>query len=67
MFNKIRSLLQEDYEPASGEFELDETYIGARKRGKRGRGAGGKRLCLVSHKGRVRSQLHLLITSKARL
>ena len=42
MFNKIRSLLQEDYEPTSGEFEVDETYIGASKPGKRGRGAGGK-------------------------
>ena len=42
MFNQIRSLLQEDYEPASGEFELDETYIGGRRPGKRGRGAEGK-------------------------
>ena len=42
MFHQIRSLLQEDYEPTSGEFEVDETYIGASKPGKRGRGAGGK-------------------------
>ena len=42
MFHQIRSLLQEDYKPTSGEFEVDETYIGGRKRGKRGRGAGGK-------------------------
>jgi len=42
MFHQIRSLLQEDYEPASGEFEVDETYIGGKRPGKRGRGAGGK-------------------------
>ena len=43
MFNQIRSLLQEDNEPTSGEFEVDETYIGGKKKpGKRGRGAGGK-------------------------
>ena len=55
MFNRIRSLLQEDYEPASGEFELDETYIGARKQGKRGRGAGGKTLVfgVAQRKGKV--------------
>lgn len=55
MFNQIRSLLQEDYEPASGEFELDETYIGARKRGKRGRGAEGKTLVfgVAQRKGKV--------------
>ena len=42
MFHQIRSLLQEDNKPTSGEFEVDETYIGASKPGKRGRGAGGK-------------------------
>jgi len=55
MFNQIRSLLQEDYEPTSGEFELDETYIGARKRGKHGRGAEGKTLVfgVAQRKGKV--------------
>jgi transposase len=46
MFHQIRSLLQEDHEPTSGEFEVDETYIGARKPGKRGRGAAGKSIVL---------------------
>lgn len=46
MFHKIRSLLREDNEPKSGEFEVDETYIGARKPGKRGRGAAGKSIVL---------------------
>lgn len=42
MFNKIRSLLQEDTPALTGEVEVDETYIGGRKHGKRGRGAEGK-------------------------
>jgi transposase len=46
MFHQIRSLLQEDNEPTTGEFEVDETYIGASKPGKRGRGAGGKAIIL---------------------
>jgi len=42
MAHEIRSLLQEDHNPITGEVEIDETYIGSRKPGKRGRGAGGK-------------------------
>jgi transposase len=42
MFNQIRSLLQCSPRPSSGEFEVDETYIGGKRPGKRGRGASGK-------------------------
>lgn len=42
MFHQIRSLLQEDIPILTGEVEVDETYIGGRKHGKRGRGAEGK-------------------------
>ena len=42
MFRQIRSLLQESPKPMSGEVEIDETYIGGRSHGKRGRGAEGK-------------------------
>lgn len=42
MFHEIRSLLQENCEPMSGEIELDETYIGGKRQGKRGRGAEDK-------------------------
>jgi len=42
MFRQIRSLLQEDTPTLTGEVEVDETYIGSRKPGKRGRGAEGK-------------------------
>lgn len=39
MFNKIRSMLQDDgHEPMSGTVEMDETYVGGRRQGtKRGR------------------------------
>jgi transposase-like protein len=42
MFNQIRSLLQEGYKPTQGEFEADETYIGGKHKGKRGRGSENK-------------------------
>jgi len=60
MFHQIRSLLQEDNEPTSGEFEVDETYIGGKnKPGKRGRGAGGKTpvFGVVQRKGKVSASI----------
>ncbi len=42
MFHSIRSLLQEEIKPMSGEVEMDETYIGGKRHGKRGRGAENK-------------------------
>ena len=43
MFKQIRRLLQPPVNPLSGEVEVDETYIGGKRRGgKRGRGAPGK-------------------------
>jgi transposase len=42
MFRQIRSLLGEDTPKLTGEVEVDETYVGGRKPGKRGRGAEGK-------------------------
>ena len=42
MFHQIRSLLGEDIANLNGEVEVDETYIGGKKKGKRGRGAEGK-------------------------
>jgi len=40
--NLIRRMLDEDHDPFSGEVELDETYVGGRAHGKRGRGAEKK-------------------------
>jgi|SRR3989339_1111575 len=42
MFKQIRKLMAEDVNPLCGRVEVDETYIGGKHRGKRGRGAGGK-------------------------
>jgi transposase len=45
MFKQIRSMLAENRGPLTGEVEIDETYVGGRKRaqgGKRGRGTPGK-------------------------
>jgi transposase len=46
-FHKIRETIHEEIEKhdapqLSGEIELDESYFGGRRKGKRGRGAGGK-------------------------
>jgi transposase-like protein/Zn ribbon nucleic-acid-binding protein len=42
VFKQIRTLLNEQCGMLTGEVEADETYIGASKHGKRGRGASGK-------------------------
>ncbi len=42
MFTQIRKLLNQDTDPLHGQVEVDETYIGGRREGKRGRGAEGK-------------------------
>ena len=42
MFTHIRKLMAEDIDPLIGEVEVDETYIGGVRNGKRGRGAEGK-------------------------
>jgi len=57
MFRQIRSLLQSDNKPSSGEFEIDDTYIGGKRPGKRGRGAEGKTtvLGMVQRKGKVKA------------
>ena len=55
MFNQIRSMLREDYKSMSNEVEVDETYIGGKRKGKRGRGAEGKTpiLGIAERKGNV--------------
>jgi transposase-like protein/transcription elongation factor Elf1 len=42
MFKQIRTLLGEDINHLTGEVEVDETYVGGMRHGKRGRGAEGK-------------------------
>lgn len=55
MFKQIRTLLQDTIQPMSGQVEIDETYIGGRRHGKRGRGAAGKTpvLGITERKGEV--------------
>jgi transposase-like protein len=55
MFHEIRSLLNEKGGKLRGYVEMDETYIGGRRRGKRGRGAEGKSIVagVVERKGRI--------------
>lgn len=42
MAHQIRRLMDEDIDPLTGTVEADETYIGGKRRGTRGRGAEGK-------------------------
>ena len=46
MFTQIRKLMANDGDSLFGQVEVDETYVGARKSGKRGRGAAGKTIVL---------------------
>jgi len=57
MFRQVRSLLQDKPEPMSGQVEVDETYMGGRSHGPRGRGAEGKTpvLGIAQRKGKVRA------------
>jgi transposase len=42
MFKEVRKLMTDNVNPLSGQVEVDETYIGGKRQGKRGRGASGK-------------------------
>ncbi len=42
MFRQVRKLMSENVNPLTGLVEVDETYIGGKRTGKRGRGATGK-------------------------
>ena len=46
MFSQIRKLMAEGTTPLFGQIEVDETYIGGRRQGKRGRGASGKTIVM---------------------
>jgi transposase len=46
MFKQIRKLMSENINPLIGQVKVDETYFGAKRSGKRGRGASGKSIIL---------------------
>lgn len=55
MFKQIRSLLGDNGDKFTGKIEVDETYIGGKRQGKRGRGASGKTIGagIVERQGEV--------------
>ena len=66
-FHRLREIIvfeieQESHEVFNGEIEVDESYFGGRRKGKRGRGAGGKTpvFGLLKRGGRVSRRLYLM-------
>jgi len=53
MFTQTRKLMNEGVNPLTGQVEVDETYIGGKRSGPRGRGAAGKTIVvgLTERKG----------------
>ncbi len=56
LFRQIRDLMNEGNNPLFGAVEVDETYVGGKRSGKRGRGAEGKTVVMgmVERKGNAR-------------
>jgi transposase len=46
MFKEIRKLMTDNVNPLSGQVEVDETYVGGKSHGTRGRGASGKTIIM---------------------
>jgi transposase-like protein len=46
IFKQVRKLMDENVDPLTGQVEVDETYIGGKRAGRRGRGALGKSVVL---------------------
>jgi transposase len=46
IFKQVRKLMDENVNPLAGQVEVDETYIGGKSEGKRGRGASGKSIVM---------------------
>ncbi len=58
MCKLIRTRLDEGHDPLSGEVEVDETYFGGARKGKRGRGAAGKTpvVGLIQRRGKLKTK-----------
>ena len=56
---QIRAIMQENAFMLFGDIEADDTYIGGKRRGKRGRGAQGKTIVFgqVERKGKVKAEV----------
>jgi len=59
MFGQVRKLMAEDIDILRGQIEVDETYIGGKRHGKRGRGAAGKTIVMgmVERDGKAIAQV----------
>ena len=59
MFHQIRKALSDDGAILEGDVEVDETYIGGRRSGKRGRGAEGKTIVMgmVERGGKAKAKV----------
>jgi transposase-like protein len=59
MWKQIRSILTDDGNILAGKVEVDETYVGGKRSGKRGRGATGKTIVMgmVERGGRMRAKV----------
>lgn len=66
MFKQIRTLLYGEFDMFSGEVEADETYVGGKGKGTRGRGAEKKTIVagVVERKGSVRAEVVSDVKSK---
>lgn len=69
MFTQIRKLMDEGIQPLAGLVEVDETYIGGKHSGTRGRGASGKSIVmgLVERQGCAMAQIVPDVKSKTML
>ncbi|WP_158407976.1 IS1595 family transposase [Dehalococcoides mccartyi] len=67
MFKQIRSLLDENCGTVKGEVEADETYIGGKHSGTRGRGAEGKTpvIGIAQRHGKIIASVSPDVSSKA--
>lgn len=65
MAHEIRKLMDEDPGKLKGEVEADETYVGGKRPGKRGRGASGKTpvVGIVERGGKVRAKVVRNVTT----
>lgn len=69
MFKQIRTMLEEDNTNMPGPVEADETYIGGKRHGKRGRGAEGKTPVagIVQRNGKTMAKVISSVNSKTLL
>jgi len=66
MFTQIRKLMSDGVNPMTGEVEVDETYIGGKRRGPRGRGAAGKTIVVGMAERKGKAIARIVIDVKAR-